>query len=73
MSLKTTDPDLYEDAVDLDRRLRDPDDPAGSTVRGEVFLHSSRRPLDEAVDRAEHLKRIQPRLWVDECQGVCGV
>lgn len=73
MSLKTTDPDLYEDAVDLDRRLRDPDDPAGSTVRGEAFLHSSRRPLDEAVDRAEHLKRIQPRLWVDECQGVCGV
>ena len=73
IALKTSDPDLYEDAVDLDRRLRDDDDPAGATVLGEAFLHRSRRPLDKAAERAEHLKRIQPRLWVDECQGVCGV
>ena len=73
MSLKTTDPDLYADAVDLDRRLRDPESPAASTLLNEAFLHRTHRPLDEAVERAEHLKRMQPRLWLDECQGVCGV
>ena len=73
MSLKSTDPALYADAVELDRRLRDPEVPAASTLLNEAFLHRTHRPLDEAVGRAEHLKRIQPRLWVDECQGVCGV
>ena len=73
MALKTTDPDLYADAVELDRRLRDPEASAAPTLLNEAFLHSSRRPLDEAVGRAEHLKRIQPRLWVDECEGICGV
>ena len=73
MALKTTDPNLYADAVELDRQLGDPEAPAGRTVSGDAYLHSSRRPLDEAVGRAEHLKRIQPRLWVDECEGICGV
>ena len=73
ISLKRSDPALYADAVELDRGLRDTDAPAASTIVHEAFLHRSRRPLDEAVERAEHLKRIQPRLWLDECQGVCGV
>ena len=73
ISLKRSDPALYADAVELDRDLRDTAAPAASTIVNEAFLHSSRRPLDEAVEGAEHLKRIQPRLWLDECQGVCGV
>ena len=73
ISLKTSDPDLFEDAVELDRRLRDGDAPTASTIEHVAFLHRSHKPLDEAVERAEHLKKLQPRLWVDECQGVCGV
>ena len=58
-------PAEWQDAVDFDRAIRK----AGG-MRGDAFLHSSLKPLDEApidgnVDQLD--------LWGEECAGMCGV
>ena len=75
LALKTSDPDLFEDAVELDRRLRDPHYPPGVDLRGTPYLHTTLKPLAAAVANARSRKDMQPTLWnwADECEGVCGV
>lgn len=61
-------PDEWTEVVDLDGWLRQP--AQVKRFHGEVFLHSSRRPL-AAVD----LSRPDPApdLFGHECEGMCGV
>lgn len=55
----------FEDAVFVDKAIRH----CGG-MRGEVYLHADRIPLDEVVfDK----KTKQRSLFDDECAGVCGV
>ena len=75
LALKTSDPDLFEDAVELDRQLRDRQYPAGVDLRGTPYLHTTLKPLGAVVADAQSRMDTQPTLWdwVEECEGVCGV
>ena len=68
-SLKENNPSEFEDAVFIDRVLRDV--PAvNSLINGEAYLHASRVPLSE-VDFSE--AQTYEDLMVEECEGLCGI
>ncbi|MGX5806272.1 hypothetical protein ACWGS9_34690 [Bradyrhizobium sp. Arg314] len=41
-------------------------------IRGEIFLHRSFVPLDQA-DLSTAADHRQLDLWPNECEGICGV
>jgi len=57
----------WQEAVEFDRAIRH----CGG-MRGQVFLHADRIPLDE-VDLSTPEDFGQLSLWSDECQGMCGI
>lgn len=69
--LKTNHPDAFEDAVFVDRALREvPLVKNAITRRGYAYLHRSRAPLsevnfDEATDYDSQM--------MEECEGLCGI
>ena len=69
--LKTNDPDAFEEAVFVDRALREvPVVRNAITRKGSAFLHKSRMPLsevdfDEATDYDSYM--------AEECEGLCGI
>ena len=66
--MRAEDPDAWADAVAIDRLIRT----GFRNLRGEVYLHRSCVPLDEAdLDTLED--RGQLDLFADECDGLCGV
>ncbi|WP_336814144.1 hypothetical protein [Bosea sp. MMO-172] len=66
--MRDHDVEAWADAVEVDRALR-----AGLRgIRGEVFLHRSCVPLDEA-DLSTAADYGQLDLFGDECEGICGV
>ncbi len=67
--LKDQSPREWEDAIMVDRKIRDS---GGGVLRGEVFLHSDRVPLDE-VDLSNIHDSGQTNFFDNECMGVCGV
>ena len=70
--LQTTDPEAFQEAVFVDRALRDSPVVRRGITRdgGRAFLHSSRIPLSE-VDLDSALDR---ETWFqEECEGMCGV
>jgi hypothetical protein len=63
--------DEFQDAVEVDRRLRDR--PAGMyRSKGTLYLHRSNKPLEE-VDLSTAEDRGQLNLFLNECEGMCGV
>jgi hypothetical protein len=66
--IRDTDPESWDDAVALDRAIRT----GLRGIRGEMFLHRSAVPLDEA-DLSTDADRGQLDLWPNECEGMCGV
>ena len=66
--MRAEDPDAWADAVAIDRLIRT----GFRNLSGEVYLHRSCVPLDEAdLDTLED--RGQLDLFADECEGMCGV
>lgn len=65
--LKDNSPDDFKDAVFVDKAVRKCDG-----MRGDVFLHEYRIPLDEVDLRTDEEKGQRP-LFSDECAGICGV
>jgi hypothetical protein len=66
--LRDHDAHAWSDAVVIDRSIRT----GLRGIRGEVFLHRSAVPLDEAdLATAEDLGQLD--LFANECEGVCGV
>ncbi|MER9768947.1 hypothetical protein NKJ09_23115 [Mesorhizobium sp. M0189] len=61
----------FADAVEVDRRLRDTTRGIART-KGELFLHRTCKPLDE-VDFSTAEDRGQLNLFLNECEGMCGV
>lgn len=57
-------PDEWQDAVSFDAAIR-----KCGGMRGDVYVHRSRKPLSEAVTDDSN----QPELWGEECAGICGV
>lgn len=72
---KRTHPRLFAKAVRLDEHVR-----TQPQFKGAVYLHASRRPLDDAIAAAERELERSPTMpgldldhFSDECHGVCGV
>lgn len=63
--LKENSPEDFKDAVFVDRMIRE----CGG-MRGEVFLHADRIPLDEVKFNKDEK---QLSLFDNECAGICGV
>jgi len=61
--MKEQEPDQFADAVDFDQRVRHI-----SKLDSEVFLHRSLQPLDEV-----EFGDANPRTFVQECEGMCGL
>ena len=61
-------------AVEFDRALREIARQATGTARlaGDVFVHSSLKPLDQ-VKFSDVPEKLQVNLFGNECEGLCGV
>lgn len=72
--MKREDPQQWQRCVAYDRNLRETARLQTGTARlvGDVFIHSSLRPLDE-VEFADVPEREQVKLFGNECTGLCGV
>ncbi|MBF2712767.1 hypothetical protein [Agrobacterium vitis] len=66
--MRDHDPEAWAEAVIVDRALRT----GIRRIRGEVYLHRSCVPLDEA-DLSTAADHGQLDLWPIECEGMCGV
>lgn len=69
--IKENDPKSFEEAVFIDRALRDiPVVRNAITKKGEAYLHRSRAPLGEVdfSDTADY-----DTLMEEECEGLCGI
>lgn len=63
-------PQEWQDAIEVDRVIRD-----GGSLRGirdQQFMHRSRKPLESADIRSDE-ERGQQNLFLNECEGMCGV
>ena len=65
--LRNESPEDFADAVEFDKAIR-----KCGGMRGDVFLHSSLKPLGK-IDFDNDVDRGQGLLWQDECEGMCGV
>lgn len=66
--MRDHDPEAWADAVTVDATIRT----GFYGIRGEVYLHRSAVPLDEA-DLSTAADHGQLDLWPNECEGMCGV
>lgn len=69
--LQLNEPDEFAEAVEFDRKLRE-EKVWPEKMRSTVYLHDSRKPLDQ-VDFRSDVERGQKLLWQDECEGMCGL
>ena len=74
--MKVNDPDSFSDAVEIDRRLRRP--AMKRVLRGQAYLHASRRPLElvnfrTTVSRTPDERQLDFGRFTQECEGMCGV
>jgi hypothetical protein len=60
-------PEEFADAVEVDRAIR-----LQPGFRGEQYMHRSLKPLDQ-VDLSTAEDRGQLNLFLNECEGMCGV
>lgn len=67
--LKENAPEEWAQAVAIDRAIRQPI----RGMRGEQFAHASRVPLEDADLRSGDERAGQSLMFVNECEGVCGV
>ncbi|MFC4768718.1 hypothetical protein [Effusibacillus consociatus] len=65
LDMKRRDPEAWSDAVKIDNAIR-----KLPRFKGEAYLHRSGKPLDE-VDLQED--QLELDLFVNECEGMCGV
>ncbi|WP_368649774.1 hypothetical protein [Brucella intermedia] len=66
--MRNHDPEAWADAVAVDATIRT----GFHGIRGEVYLHRSAVPLDQA-DLSTAADHGQLDLWLNECEGMCGV
>jgi hypothetical protein len=67
-AMRDHDQEAWRDAIDVDRAIRT----GIRGIRGEVYLHRSGVPLEEA-DLSTLADHGQLDLWPNECEGMCGV
>jgi hypothetical protein len=70
--MKATDPEAFAQAMAIDEAIR-PGMPSPRRPKGEAwFVHSDRIPLAD-VDLSTPEERGQLNLFLNECEGMCGV
>lgn len=65
--LKSKFPDLWERAVEIDNKIR-----SLPNVESEVYLHTDRLPLEEAIKNPDS-EGLQLDMFNNECEGMCGL
>jgi len=65
--MQANDPEAWQEAVEFDAAIR-----KCGGMRGDVYVHSDRVPLDQANLWKDQDKNQLP-LFADECSGMCGV
>lgn len=71
-ALRASDPSAFAEAIQIDGLIR-PGMPGPKRPKGEQwFVHPSRKPLDE-VDFSTAEERGQLNLFLNECEGMCGL
>lgn len=70
VEIKRNQPKEFIKAVEFDREIRNV---VKKGIKGEVFIHKSCKPLDEAVTNQGHLWEGYPDEFNNECAGHCGV
>lgn len=68
--LRDEEPEAFKHAVEFEKKYQATK--RQTTMRGDVWLHSSRKPLDH-VDFSTMEERGQISLFGNECEGMCGV
>ena len=68
--LRDGDPEGWDNAVAMDAAIRSPE--RITRFRGALYAHRSLKPLDE-VDLSTAEDRGQLNLFLNECEGMCGV
>lgn len=67
--MRDTDPESWDDAVEFDKSVR-----KCGGMRGDVFLHRSLKPLDEAnIDATDDVDGQTVFGFINECEGLCGL
>lgn len=66
-AMRNDAPGEWAEAVHMDKEIRQ-----AFQMRGEQFMHRSMVPLDE-VDLSTAEDRGQGNLFINECEGICGV
>ena len=68
--MKNEAPDEFADAVEIDRMIRDGGTQRG--IRGKQYMHRRMIPLDQ-VDLSTAEDHGQLNMFINECEGMCGV
>lgn len=70
ISMKATDPESFADAVQVDHALRS--NGTMGRIKAVPYVHRSCKPLDQ-VDLRTHAELGQADLFMNDCEGMCGV
>lgn len=70
IAMKAIDPESFEDAVRTDYALRS--NGTMGRINAVPYIHRSCKPLDQ-VDLRTHAEVGQPDLFMNDCEGMCGV
>lgn len=70
--MKKNSPSEFADAVEVDALIRGGGTQFNARIKGEQFMHPSLKPLDQ-VDLSTLEDHGQLNLFLNECEGMCGV
>lgn len=70
--IRDEDPAGWQQALEVDAAIRGNISRYAQTLRKKSYLHRSLKPLGE-VDLRTHAEIGQPDLFMNECEGMCGV
>ena len=71
LDIKQSEPELYQEAVEIDAMLRSSTHNAGRMFRKRAYLHHRRIPLDEALAGDSQERDVNG--FINECEGHCGL
>jgi 3'-phosphoadenosine 5'-phosphosulfate sulfotransferase (PAPS reductase)/FAD synthetase len=71
--LRDADPEYFEKAIAFDKELRQKHKNHNKTLKMEVYLHKSCKPLEEVDFDSDTDKGQEAWDFMSECEGMCGV
>ena len=72
LDIKSSEPELYEEAVKIDAMLRSNGHNASRMFRKQAYLHQRRIPLEDALT-LDIQESQEPNQFNNECEGHCGL